>query len=114
MSTNKKKKVYLSLPISGYDINERRETALRKQAQLESMGYEVMNPLCNGLPADAGTHAHMKRDFEMLLQCDVIYFMERWLHSGGCKVEFDVATAIGLDVYFEECFAMDGGAVKFG
>ena len=32
--------------------------------------------------------------------------MKRWTHSKGCKVEFDVATAIGLDVYFEECDTM--------
>ena len=29
--------------------------------------------------------------------------MEKWTHSAGCKLEFDVATAIGLDVVFEEC-----------
>ena len=53
----------------------------------------------NGLPSDAGTHAHMKRDFELLIGCDAIYMMEGWLCSAGCKVEFDVATASGLDVY---------------
>ena len=109
------KKLYLSLPISGYDINERRATAERKKRELESLGFDVVNPLDNGLPEDAGTHAHMKRDIEMLLGCDAIYMMKRWLHSAGCKCEFDVATAIGLDVYFEECYALETGEmVKFG
>ena len=62
----------------------------------------MINPLKNGLPVSADTHAHMKRDFELLLMCDAIYMLERWTHSKGCKVEFDVATAIGLEVYFEE------------
>ena len=104
-----KKRIYLSLPISGYDINERRATAARKKRELEAIGYCVENPLENGLPDDAGTHAHMKRDFEILLGCDAIFMMERWLHSKGCSVEFQVATAIGLDVYFEECFALNCG-----
>lgn len=95
----KKKKIYLSLPISGYDLDDRRATALAKRKELEEEGFLVENPLENGLPVDAGTHAHMKRDFEMLLKCDAIYMMEGWLRSAGCKVEFDVATASGLDVY---------------
>jgi len=108
------KRVYLSLPISGYDIDERRDTAASVQRRLEAHGYEVYSPMCNGLPADAGTHAHMRRDFEMLLQCDAIYMMERWTHSKGCQVEFEVATAIGLEVYFEECFALpSNGMTRF-
>ncbi len=100
------KRIYLSLPISGYDIEERRATALKKKKELEAAGFTVILPLENGLPVDAGTYAHMKRDFELLLTCDAIYMMERWCHSKGCKVEFDLATAIGLDVYFEEAMGI--------
>lgn len=106
----KKKRIYISLPISNYDLDERRATALAKQRELEEAGFVVVNPLNNGLPADAGTHAHMKRDFEMLLGCDAIYMMERWLHSAGCKCEFDVATACGLEVYIQ---IPTGGVIRF-
>lgn len=99
MKEERRKKIYLSLPISGYDLNERRSAAEKKRRELEALGFEVVNPLDNGLSADAGTHAHMRRDIELLLSCDAIYMMERWLHSAGCKCEFDVATAIGLEVY---------------
>ena len=44
----------------------------------------------------------MHRDIEMLMVCDRIYMMKGWTHSKGCKVEFDVATAIGLSVMFQE------------
>lgn len=106
-SQTKQKRIYLSGPISGYDIEERRQTFGNLQKRLESKGWDVANPMANGLPLDAGTHAHMKRDFEMLLGCDAALFMDRWLHSAGCKVEFDVATAIGLEIFFEECFDID-------
>jgi len=103
---NYSKKIYLSAPISGYDIEERRETFRKKKEELEGLGWEVVSPMENGLPVDAGTHAHMKRDIELLLSCDAIYMMSRFVHSKGCKVEFDVATAIGLDVYFEEAMGI--------
>lgn len=95
----RKKRIYLSGPISGRDLSERRAVFAECQSMLESKGFEVFSPMCNGLPSDAGTHAHMRRDFEMLLGCDAIYMMEGWLRSAGCKVEFDVATASGLEVY---------------
>ena len=86
------KRIYLSGPISGHDLKERQQAFAETQQRLESVG----------LSADSPTHQHMKRDFELLLTCDTIYMMRRWLHSAGCKLEFDVATAIGLPVIFEE------------
>lgn len=98
----KQKRIYISGPISGYDIEERRKAFEDAQTFLESWGYESVNPMKNGLPAEATTREHMKRDIEMLMTCDYIYMMRRWTHSKGCKLEFDVATAIGLPVLFEE------------
>lgn len=108
-----KKRVYLSMPISGYDLEERRAMASRKKKELEEEGFLVVNPLDNGLPDHAGTHAHMRRDIGLLLDCDAIYLMARFTHSAGCMTEFHVATSIGLEVYFEECHSLEGGLVKF-
>lgn len=100
--TKKAIRIYISGPISGHDIQERRKTFKMIQTFLEAQDYEAVNPMENGLPDDASIHDHMKRDIEMLMTCDMIYMMRRWTHSKGCKVEFDVATAIGLPVLFEE------------
>ena len=97
-----KKRIYISGPISGHDIEDRRWAFMYAKLSLEAKGFEVVNPMENGLPAEATTHEHMKRDIELLMTCDYIYMMRRWTHSKGCKVEFDVATAIGLPVLFEE------------
>ena len=98
----KPKKIYLSLPISGYDLDERRETALSMEVRLRGAGYDVFNPMENGLPPTATTNEHMKRDLEALLTCDAIFLMRGWNRSAGCKCELDVAVAIGIDVMFEE------------
>ena len=97
-----KPRVYISGPISGHDLNERRKAFKAAQLDLEAQGYEVFNPMENGLPADATTHEHMKRDITYLLLCDTIYMMRRWTHSAGCHTEWAVATAIGLSVIFED------------
>ena len=97
-----RKRIYISGPISGHDIDVRRKSFKEIQEHLEAQGYEVVNPMENGLPAEATPREHMKRDIELLMTCDFIYMMRRWTHSKGCKVEFDVATAIGLPVFFEE------------
>lgn len=96
------KRVYISGPISGHNLEERRASFKKIQNLLEVQDYQPINPMENGLPAEATTHEHMKRDIELLMTCDMIYMMRRWTHSKGCKVEFDVATAIGLPVLFEE------------
>ena len=105
----RKPRIYISGPISGHDIQERRKAFKIIQTFLETQDYEAVNPMENGLPDDASIHDHMKRDIEMLMTCDIIYLMRRWTHSKGCKLEFDVATAIGLPVMLEE----SGEIIKF-
>lgn len=108
-----KERIYLSLPISGYDLEERRATASQKKLELEAKGCEVFNPLENGLPAEATTYQHLRRDFHELTREDkpytAIYMMRRWTHSAGCKRELEIALSCGMGVYFEE----HDGMVKF-
>lgn len=104
----KKPRIYISGPISGHDLEERRKTFKETQLMLEAQGWDVFNPMENGLPAEATTRQHMHRDLAELTREDegrftAIYMMKKWLHSAGCKLEFDVATSIGLTVYFAEC-----------
>lgn len=93
-------KIYVSGPISGYDYSERKQTFLFVQKELEKKGYEVFNPMFNGLPKGASTHEHMRVDFKMLCECDEILMLPKWNHSAGCSQEFAVAVAIGCNVKF--------------
>ena len=94
------KKIYISLPISGYEYSERKQLSMRVQQELEKKGYEVFNPMFNGLPKQATTHEHMRVDFKMLCECDEIVMLPKWNHSAGCAQEFNVAVSIGCDVKF--------------
>ena len=98
----KRKKVYISLPISGYDLQERKEYATLTEIKLRGRGYDVFNPLGDQFVEGRTTHEYMKRDLQALLDCDAIIFLRGWNRSAGCKCELDVATAIGIDVWFED------------
>lgn len=94
------KRVYVSLPIAHYDLNERKEYAQRVEDMLSHF-YSVVNPLKNGLPEDADWKVHMRKDIQDLLTCDAIFMCNGWEMSNGCKLEFDVATSCGLEVLYE-------------
>ena len=95
-------------------MEETRKKFKAAQMMLEAQGWTVFNPMENGLPPESTTHQHMHRDLAVLTTEEIpfkaIYMMAKWSHSKGCALEFDVARAIGLYIYFEE----SGTMIKFG
>lgn len=98
---NKKTKIYLSAPISGYDLEERKERFMEMEVKLRGRGFDVCNPMGKHWESGLTTYDYMRKDIEMLLSCDAILLMDGWNRSAGCKCELDVAVACGLEVYFE-------------
>ena len=97
-----KGKIYISLPISGYDIEERHDCAMLMEIRLKSLGYDVFNPLGDGWVQGLSNNEYMRKDLISLLDCDAIFFMNGWDKSLGCHTEFCVAVACGIDILFEE------------
>lgn len=95
------KKAYISIPITGYDLDERIKTAENIKKYLLDRGYAVYNPLENGLPHDAPYEQHMRRDISLLLKSDAIYMAKGWIKSHGCKIEKDVADICGIKIIYE-------------
>ena len=102
----KRMRIYISGPISGHDPFECKAKFQKVEGDLISKGYEVFNPLKNGLPFNASTSQHMRRDLNELTRedkpYDAIYMMKKWNHSAGCWTEFKVACAIGLEILTEQ------------
>lgn len=101
-----KKKMYISLPITGREEKERREYAERIIAMIEHTwpDYEIVNPLDNKLGYSVHWSKHMRKDIEMLIGCDAIYMCKDWQWSHGCKLEHDIATSCGLEVFYHESY----------
>ena len=100
----KKALLYLSFPITGREAEERRAFAAEMIEQISRLmpWYEVVNPLDNKLEYDVHWSKHMKADIAMLIECDAIYMCKDWQWSHGCKLEHDIATSCGLDVYYHD------------
>lgn len=99
--SDKKKKIYLSAPITGRVMKERESYFAELEDWAKSNGWAVFNPLKNGLTADAPYQQHMKKDITELMKCDMAFFGRGWQQSRGCATEYAVASAIGLQIFTE-------------
>lgn len=114
----KKKRIYLSFPMKGRDVEEYTLQARADQEFLEDYGFKVLNPLDNGLPVDAPVEEHMRVDYCMLLTCDAIYLCKGWEYSHGCLNELMVASSarlkvISVDDFFESTDGYIGGFPEY-
>lgn len=115
--------VYISLPISGYDIEERKAVANAAKQWFSEMKItgEVITPfeVCD-TPGLQYAHC-MGRDIEALLGCKLVVFLPGWRDSRGCQLEHRAAEIYGLAImevnddkffslYMPEQAANPGGA----
>lgn len=96
------KRVYISGPISGYDLAERKEAFEKAAKRFRKHGYYVSNPFNTGIPSSASWQEHMKADIAMLMQCDIIYLLEGWQDSRGATLERNLAEELGIKVMLEK------------
>lgn len=94
-------RIYISGKVTGLPVTDARRKFADVRDFLESIGFEVVNPMEDGLPDDAAWEQHMVKDIEMLFTCDAIYLMSDWVESKGASIEHDIAKRMGLMVFFE-------------
>lgn len=118
---NTMKRIYISLPISGYDYRSRQRFAAKVAAVIATEGHIPVNPMwsslnsiyedklkqaaeCEGIVPTVDylpNHAEfMREDISELLNCDCICLCEGWEKSKGCVVEAMVARSLDLDIVF--------------
>lgn len=93
-------KLYISGKISGLAFKDVFHNFDRGEKRAVALGYEPVSPLDNGLPFDAPYDEHMKRDLEMLSNCDAILMLGNWQQSAGARAELACAMRLGLNVIF--------------
>ena len=97
----KNMKVYISGKISGTDLTHTRKRFSDVADKLQSLGHEVVNPLCNGLSETDPWEEHIAKDIINLIDCEGIYMLQGWEDSQGARIEHAVAKEIGLKVMYE-------------
>jgi nucleoside 2-deoxyribosyltransferase len=93
-----KQKIYIAGPISGHDLEERKETFSNVQKALEKIGYEVVNPMELPHDHDKSWESYMKECILHLVQCDCIYMLDNWHFSAGARLEFNIALQLGFEL----------------
>ena len=106
----KRKRIYISIPISGHDLEKVKEKArgIRKCLLLDEFDWEkgwnstdVITPFDVCSEPDKPYSYYMGKDIEALLECDAIYLCEGWQNSKGCMAGFEVARIYGKEIMFE-------------
>lgn len=93
-----RKKIYISGPISGLRFDKVERAFNDAEIRLQEEGYEVVNPLENGLTKDHSWREHMKADIKLLMECDTIYLLKGYKDSKGAMIEYDLARILGYDI----------------
>ena len=58
-----KKKIYISSPITGYNLNERHKFFARIENELTILGYKAVNPMAKSMSDSAPYTEHMKETY---------------------------------------------------
>ena len=83
--------LYISIPITGHDINKVREKADLIKARYSKLGNRVVTPfdICAGKDPTYGDH--LAFDLRAMMSCDRVLFCAGWEQSMGCCIEHDTA-----------------------
>ena len=94
-------KIYISGKITGFPIDDVRDRFNTAESFLESAGFEVVNPLKNGLAVSEPWERHIVKDVELLMSCDAIYMLDCWRSSRGARIEYNIALESDKYILFE-------------
>lgn len=95
---DKKPKVYISGPITGRDEKKYKNDFNSTELWLTGLGYDVVNPISDGVIEGWGWSDYMRRDIKQLCDCDYIYFIKGWENSKGSCLEYNIAFQLGIKI----------------
>lgn len=87
--------IYISGPMAGYPNHNRAEF---KEAanKLRRVGFEVLNPLDNGLGEGLAWDAYLRADLKMVCDATALALLPGWEASRGARLEVATAHALGM------------------
>lgn len=96
-----KKTIYVAGPMTGYD-NLNFEAFNFFAENLRADGWKVHNPAEINPDLDADWADCMIEDIQYVVNSDAIFMLRGWEKSKGATVEWIVANALGLEIYYED------------
>lgn len=92
-------KIYISIPITGHDIEKVKARADMIKQLISSEWNDVITPFDVCPEKDKPYSYYMGRDIEALLECDAIYMASGWKKSKGCTLEYNAASLYGKQIF---------------
>lgn len=102
---NEREKVYISGRISGLPIKDVVYKFHKAETLLRERGYDVINPLYNGLPTSSSWEKHLAADLLLLHDCDCIYRLGDSDDSKGARLEMEYAQRMGKEILTGDCMS---------
>lgn len=94
-------KIFLSIPISGFNHKTQKDKADRIKLLLSKKGNEVVNPFDIYAGKNPSYFDHISYDLRALSDCDAVFFCNGWQNSKGCRLERSFCEIYGKKMLFE-------------
>lgn len=92
--------IYISLPITGHDIEKVTKAANHASALIRARGHHAVNPL-EITHRDMSYAQCLDKDIETIIgQCDAIFLQPGWRASKGCTLEYQCALLYDKEIYY--------------
>lgn len=96
--------IYVAGKVTGLDdLNKPKFEAATRE--LRGRGYIVRNPheICEGLAPDQWDQC-MKRCIAVMMECNLVLFLDDWFESRGATIECRLAEALGMETEMYRTF----------
>jgi hypothetical protein len=91
-----KKRVYISIPISGHDIWSQRLRAIEVAMRFRQEGYDFFIPYV--IIPDGDLYESIFTDLKEFLRCDILVLIDDWETSEICRCKADLAKDYGIEI----------------
>lgn len=97
-------KIYISLPITGYDLSERKNYAdcVKNHLSLINPQAEIVTPFDVNPDQELSYAEYMGNDIAALLTSDAVYFCKGWDKSRGCRLEHSAVFEYKISKIYEQ------------
>lgn len=93
-----KKKIYIAGKVTGLYPEDIKLKFEKAQHHLESLGYEVVNPINVVNNTNAEWTCAMRTCIKALIDCDALVLLSDWFTSNGAKIEKQLAEDLNMIV----------------
>lgn len=98
------KKVFISQPMRGWEDEEilafRNIIKMNLEKSLDD-DIEIIDSFLQDYPGEINKHIpvwYLGKSIQLLSQADMIYLGEGWDKARGCKIEYEIAKAYGINI----------------